>query len=146
MRNNNHAQDNSGDAVMDEITLKFWAKGDRERVYVNNDDNQSLGYFERITDAEERMPNSYYDRHRLAKGDLYEYSESYRFVGSNDIRERIITSLQITEIDGDDWHNFTEVSKKAKGGFPCWYGNTPDDEAKRLQVERDAAVYVLGAR
>lgn len=125
------------------FTLNFWTKGDRERIYINDEDRQSLGYFERITDAEERMPDNYYDRHRLAKGDEYRYSERYNFSGDEALREAVIEALEITEVEGDAWHNFTEVSKKARNGYPCWFGNTPKKEADRLRRERDSAVYEM---
>ena len=127
---------------MTTVTLKFWAKGNKERVYIN-DGRESLGYFERITDAEERMPTSYYNRHRLAKGDAHEYSENYRFVGDDDIRQRLIAALEIVERVNDDYHNFTEVSKKARGGFPAWFGNTPKKEADKIRRTRDVAEYTI---
>lgn len=128
---------------MTTITLKFWSKGAIERIYINDEDSQSLGYFERLTSTQERGRSSYYDRHRIAKGDNVEYSETYRFVGDDDIRDRLIAALGIAEREGDDWHNFTEISKKSRGGYPCWYGNTPKAEAARMRQERDRAAYVI---
>jgi hypothetical protein len=53
--------------------LKSWSKMcgsvEIDRIYVNADDRSSLGFIERRTATEVRGTDSYYDRHRVAKGD-----------------------------------------------------------------------------
>ena len=59
-----------------EYSLKIWTKncGNAElhRVYLNADDGASIGYVQRKMVEQERGSSSYYDRHRAAKGDIYE--------------------------------------------------------------------------
>lgn len=50
------------------ITLSTWTKGPHPRIYINCG-RESLGYLERRTETRERGTSSYYDRHRIAKGD-----------------------------------------------------------------------------
>ena len=52
-----------------EITLSWWMKGSIERIYVTAD-GEEAGYIEkREVGRRQRRGGSYYDRHRLVKGD-----------------------------------------------------------------------------
>jgi hypothetical protein len=84
------------------VTLNSWSKlcgaTELRRVYVNRAGTRdSLGYFERRAVETARGTGSYYDRHRIAKGDTTEVNDSpLRWVGPEGLGDTILTALNIS--------------------------------------------------
>ena len=137
---------------MTDITLNFWTKsspGNKiERVYINAGSN-SLAHIARRQTFQDRDPrDSYYSAHRVAHGDTIEVDRDVvRWAGTDDMLDAVLTTLGSSRFEwntlSDDYERFAFFAKRARNGWPNWYGNTPKTEAKRLQRERDTAVYQL---
>jgi len=146
---------------MTTITLKFWAKGtdlllkqqagtEIQRVYVNRDDGESLGFWERRVEITGRGNETYYDRHRHCKGDAFVASDPVvRFVSDTLDEQAVLTAIGVGKVEIEQANKdiggglFVAVARKARNGHPSWYGNTPKKEKDRLRKERDNAVFTL---
>ena len=50
----------------------------------------------------------------------------------------------LNDIDGNPVEfSFIDVARRARFGPPAWFGNTPAKDRKRIDRERDDAVYTL---
>lgn len=155
------------------ITLKFWsansgtssnpliAANTRERVYVQGERGETLGYFELREHAEERGSDSYYDAHRRSKGDTAEVvTDSVAWNGPAGMdaailaavatqRPALLAELRIPSpadaAFGDDrayWFR-RHVAVYAQGGFPPYFGVTPAPKRRLALKARDAARYEI---
>lgn len=105
--------------------LKFWSKicgfTEIERIYVNADDGSSLGFFEMRILNEERGMDTYYDRHRIAKGDtVAETGRKYTTTFPADVAATIYGAPSIAaaieaQQGGDDYSRFHALKEHARG-------------------------------
>lgn len=106
---------------MTKYHLNYWSKGDLTRIYVNDDARNSLGYFEERIRTAARGSSSYYDRHRLAKGDTeVELGREYTCTLPADAAAKIYAAPAIAEnmkAAGlvDDCQKFRSLSVHARG-------------------------------
>ena len=133
---------------MTKFQLKFWAKGDEERVYVEG--IKDAPYFSRTFAKRPLRSTSsgYYDRHRIAKGDLGGEREFTLVInGDQALGNAILDGAgvkMLNDIDGNPVEfSFIDVATRARFGPPAWFGNTPAKDRKRIDRERDDAVYTL---
>ena len=92
--------------------------------------------------------NGYYDRHRIAKGDLGGEREFTLVInGDQALGNAILDGAgvkMLNDIDGNPVEfSFIDVATRARFGPPAWFGNTPAKDRKRIDRERDDAVYTL---
>lgn len=105
--------------------LNFWSKtangAQVERIYVNADDRSSLGFFEMRVETAERRADSYYDRHRLAKGDTtIETGRSFTTTLPAEAVSAIYSAPSIAQAIedqkiGDDFSRFYALKEHARG-------------------------------
>ena len=92
--------------------------------------------------------NGYYDRHRIAKGDLGGEREFTLVInGDQALGNAILDGVgvkMLNDIDGNPVEfSFIDVATRARFGPPAWFGNTPAKDRKRIDRERDDAVYTV---
>jgi hypothetical protein len=76
--------------------LKFWSNGrGLSRIYVNAADRSSLGHIERRMITADRATDSYYDRHRIAKGDMTEVvSDTVTSTLPAGVEDRVVEAIR----------------------------------------------------
>lgn len=118
--------------------LNFWSKtvnGTQiERVYVNADDRSSLGYFEMRVTTAARGSDTYYDAHRLAKGDTT--VETGRSYGTTLPSEAATAIYAAVGAKGDDFDHFRSVKDHARGvSWIPYPAKTSAGRAERKQIK-----------
>lgn len=128
--------------------LKFWNKScgstDIERIYVNGEDRSTLGYFEMRTLTEERGVDTYYDRHRIAKGDtVAEVERTYTTTVPADIAAAIYAApsiaaaLEAQKMD-DGFARFYALKQHARGvQWMAWTAAQKKELRERSQFTID---------
>lgn len=116
---------------MTNFRLKFWTKGDQERVYVEG--IKGAPYFSRTFAS----GNGYYSGEREL---------SLVINGDQTLGKAILAAAGVEiqhDFDGNPAFSFPDVAPLSKGGPPAWFGSIPVKDRKRLARERDDAVYTL---
>ena len=136
--------------------LKFWSKNsgrtsnplisalEIDRIYVNANDRSSLGYIERRMTSRERGTDSYYDRHRSAKGDTVDVaSDTITITLSTEAVAAIKAAIVATEpqwakANLDDYQNLFQAMKSFARGIDC-----VASAARRKALKAAAAAFVV---
>lgn len=124
---------------MTKYHLKLWTKGDLSRVYVNAEDRSSLGYFEERVRVAARQSGSYYDNHRLAKGDTeVELGRDYVCTLATAIAAKIYAAPEIAAdiaASGkpDDWQFFNSLARFARGHAAILIGTKAQKAAQKAR-------------
>lgn len=128
---------------MTEYHLKLWSprgNGNLSRVYVTAEDGSSLGYFEERINERARGTDSYYDRHRIAKGDTVEETGcTYACTLDAEIAEKIYSAPEIkAHMEAaklvDDWQKFASLTNFARGRAAILIETKAQ---KKAQLERE---------
>lgn len=140
------------------VTLSFWSKGNIERIFVNALNGDSLGFFEMETTMRKRGVDSYYDRHRIAKGDLNILSYSLKFNSDVFTSEFLLNELNdqrpehIADLFDTAWNGLTingrefnwfSLAQMARNGYPSYYGNDPKAVVKSRKHLQATATYSI---
>lgn len=123
--------------------LKSWYKAcgatQIDRIYVNADDRSSLGYIERRTTTAPRGQDTYYDRHRTAKGDTEAVvADKITFNVSDDVKAKLRTALAAQAgyeflATNDDPMNFWQTALAFTRGIDTvYYSKAQERAAKKL--------------
>lgn len=100
------------------MELKLWRNGDVERIYIN-DGEVTIGFLQKIGREFTRGNDTYYDRHRNAKGDSTIYHDTYKC----EVSEDVMTALQAaTQLE-----NFISLD----GGVNVWWDFNWNELVKR---------------
>ncbi len=125
---------------MTTYTLNLWTRGNVSRVYVNAADGSSLGFFQETIHEAARGTSTYYDAHRVAKGDaVTELGRDYTCTLTADVMAAIYAAPAIAadiERSGlaDDWQKFNSLCRHARGYAKALIGSKAQiAEAKKRE-------------
>jgi len=92
------------------VSLNSWTKGTIKRIYVNDANGRSVGYWQSRFGSQPRDLNNSYDRHRFIKEGSMANSEwsELVWVGEEGMDSKILTAIEAQETDQEkantlDW-------------------------------------------
>ena len=117
--------------------------------------NKTLARWGRVVSCATRTPNNYYNAHRIAKGDIYESTESYSDHGQT---ERVLAAVQeqlpqafrdaqwaLRKLnDDDDFAVYNFLWGLIPGGL-AWYGNTTKPARAAVKRAQKNLTFTLDA-
>jgi hypothetical protein len=122
--------------------LNFWQSktGEISRIYVNSTETRdSVGFFEKRTREIQRSGASYYDRHRIAKGDTTHCEINYSSTVPAEVAAKIgaaVNSVEGYETLADPLY-FETLQTFARGVNWCC------SKARKAQLKKLADAFVV---